>query len=300
MKTLPASCRFHHRLRVRWSEVDMQKIVFNAHYLTYLDTAMADYWRAMALPYEASLAALEGDLYVKKTTLEYHASARLDDQLDVWLCCQHIGKSSLVFKGDIRCADRSLVSGELIYVFADPTSQKSRPVPPALREVLLGFEAGEPMLEVSVGDWVTMGAGARAVRHAVFVQEQQIPLDLEQDQADASAVHVLVRNRLGLPVATGRLLQAAPGVGQIGRLAVNRVLRGSGLGQVALQALLTAARQRGDHEVWLHAQASAIGFYLQQGFCMRGEPFSEAGIAHQEMVAALTPLNLAQMSACKG
>ena len=288
MKTLSTTCRFHHRLRVRWSEVDMQKIVFNAHYLTYLDTAMADYWRAMALPYEASLAALEGDLYVKKTTMEYHASARLDDQLDVWLCCQHIGKSSLVFTVDIRCADRSLVSGELIYVFADPISQKSRPVPPALREVLLGFEAGKPMLEVSVGDWATLGQGARAVRHAVFVQEQQIPLALEQDQADASAVHVLVRNRLGLPVATGRLLQAAPGIGQIGRLAVNRVLRGSGLGQVALQALLTAARQRGDHEVLLHAQASAIGFYLQQGFAARGEPFSEAGIAHQEMVAVLT------------
>lgn len=289
MKALSTTCRFHHRLRVRWSEVDMQKIVFNAHYLTYLDTAMADYWRAMALPYEASLAALDGDLYVKKSTLEYHGSARLDDQLDVWLCCQHIGKSSLVFTGDIRCADRSLVSGELIYVFADPTSQKSRPVPPVLREVLLGYEAGEPMLEVSVGDWGTLGEGARAVRHAVFVQEQQIPLALEQDQADASAVHVLVRNRLGLPVATGRLLQAAPGVGQIGRLAVNRVLRGSGLGQVALQALLTAARQRGDHEVLLHAQASAIDFYLRQGFCTRGEPFTEAGIAHQEMVVTLTP-----------
>ena len=43
--------RFFHRLRVRWAEVDLQKIVFNAHYLMYVDTAIADYWRALALPY---------------------------------------------------------------------------------------------------------------------------------------------------------------------------------------------------------------------------------------------------------
>jgi hypothetical protein len=50
--------RLLHRLRVRWAEVDMQKIVFNGHYLMYFDTAMADYWRALALPYEATMQAL--------------------------------------------------------------------------------------------------------------------------------------------------------------------------------------------------------------------------------------------------
>jgi YbgC/YbaW family acyl-CoA thioester hydrolase len=75
--------RFFHRLRVRWAEVDMQKIVFNAHYLMYFDTAISDYWRALALPYEATFVALQGDLYVKKATLEFHVSARLDDQLEV-------------------------------------------------------------------------------------------------------------------------------------------------------------------------------------------------------------------------
>ena len=62
-------CRFTHRLRVRWVEVDMQKIVFNAHYLMYLDTAISDYWRALAMPYAAAMADLGGDLYVKKATL---------------------------------------------------------------------------------------------------------------------------------------------------------------------------------------------------------------------------------------
>jgi YbgC/YbaW family acyl-CoA thioester hydrolase len=282
------SSRFHHRLRVRWAEVDMQRIVFNAHYLMYLDTALASYWRALALPYESSLAGLGGDLYVKKATLEYHAPARLDDVLDVALTCQHIGKSSIVFFGDIRREGRSLVTGELVYVFADPAAQQSMPVPDELRNILLAFEAGEAMLDVSVGDWATLGEGARNVRHAVFVKEQQIPLELEQDKADATAVHVLVKNRLGQAVATGRLLQAAPGVGQIGRLAVDRVLRGGGLGQVALQAMMAAAASRGDSEVLLHAQASAVDFYLKQGFVARNDAFVEAGIAHQEMVLHLT------------
>ena len=56
--------RFFHRLRVRWVEVDMQKLVFNGHYLMYFDTASADYWRALKLPYEAAMHALQGDLYV--------------------------------------------------------------------------------------------------------------------------------------------------------------------------------------------------------------------------------------------
>ncbi len=282
-----SSSRFHHRLRVRWAEVDMQKIVFNAHYLMYLDTAMADYWRALALPYEVTLAALQGDLYVKKALLEYHASARLDDLLDVSLRCKSIGKSSIVFAGDVTCSGRSLVSGELVYVFADPVTQKSRPVTPALRDVLLAYEAGESMVDVTLGTWSDLAQGACAVRREVFVQEQQIPLALEQDAADAAALHVLLRNRLGLPVATGRLLQAAPGVGQIGRLAVNRVLRGAGMGQAALRALMAAAAQRGDREVMLHAQASARDFYLNQGFAPRGLPFLEAGIEHIEMVRVL-------------
>jgi predicted GNAT family N-acyltransferase len=95
-------------------------------------------------------------------------------------------------------------------------------------------------------------------------------------------------NRLDMPVATGRLLQHAPGVARIGRMAVSRVLRGSWLGREILQALMQAARERGDREVLLHAQRSAEGFYRKLGFSPRGEPFEEAGIAHIEMVFPLT------------
>ncbi len=282
-----APTRFHYRMRVPWAEVDMQKIVFNAHYLTYLDTAMAEYWRALALPYEETLAQCGGDLYVKKATVEYFASAHWDDALDIGLQCQRVGESSVVFFGSIFCDGKLLATGELIYVFADPATQLPKPVPMSLRNALLGYEAGEPFLTLAVGDWQTLGDAARAIRLEVFVQEQQIPLALEQDAQDVDALHVVARNRLGAPVATGRLLVAAPGVSKIGRVAVKRSLRGTGVGQMALQALVDAAIARGDQKVMLHAQASATRFYLTQGFLKTGEPFKEAGIEHIAMVKQL-------------
>lgn len=279
--------RCMHRLRVRWAEVDMQKIVFNAHYLMYIDTAMSEYWRALALPYEASMHILGGEMYVKKATVEYHASAKLDDTLDVGMRCARIGNSSCVFEAAIFCGDRLLVTGELVYVFADPATQTSTPVPAALRAMLEGYEAGAEMVEVRTGDWNTLGRDAARLRTAVFVREQGIPADVEADALDASARHAVLYNRLGQPVATGRLLQQAPGVGRIGRMAVDRSVRGAQWGRVLLAALLEAARARGDTQVQLHAQCSAQGFYERAGFTVAGAPYEEAGLAHVLMTQAL-------------
>lgn len=279
--------RFFHRLRVRWVEVDMQRIVFNAHYLMYFDTAMSDYWRALALPYDASMHTLGGELYVKKASVEFHASAHADDQLDVALKCSRIGTSSLLFTGAIFRGEEHLISGELLYVFADPASQTSKPVPVALRDIMGGYEANEPMVQVELGTWQSLEAEARRVRTAVFLEEQRIPADMEWDEQDELAVHAIARNRLGLAVGTGRLLQHGPGVSRIGRMAVNRVLRGTNVGRDVLRALMLAAAQRGDHEVLLHAQRTAQGFYAKLGFIQKGEPFEEAGIVHIQMHRAL-------------
>ncbi len=279
--------RFFHRLRVRWAEVDLQKIVFNAHYLTYLDTALNDYWRALALPYEQTLSSLGGDLYVKKSTLEYHASAHGEDLLDVGFKCPRIGNSSLQFVAGIFLGDQLLVSGEMVYVFADPVSQTSRPVPQVLRDVIDSYESGSPIVRVETGDWDRLGEAARRLRHEVFVEEQAISELLASDPADAAAIHVVAFNGLDQPVAVGRLVQLRPGVSQVGRLAVHRVLRGTGLGRQVLDQLALAALQRGDHELLLFAQASAKGFYLRQGYKKRGEPFDELGVAHVEMARPL-------------
>ena len=279
--------RFFHALRVRWVEVDMQKIVFNGHYLMYLDTAVSDYWRALALPYEQSLHGMGGDLFVVKSTLEYKASAVYDDLLHIGMRCARIGNSSIVFDGVVFRGDQVLVKGELVYVYADPQTQTSKPVPQALRDILLGFEQGEDVTALQLGSWEALQTLAAPLRTEVFVQEQGVDQALEWDEHDALCVHAVLCNRLGAPVATGRLLPSVNGVAKIGRMAVKRVLRGQRLGDQVLSALMDAARQRGDTEILLHAQCSAEKFYLRQGFRRQGEVFMEANMAHVEMVCAL-------------
>lgn len=281
--------RFFDSLRVRWAEVDMQKIVFNGHYLMYMDTAVAGYWRAMAMPYHETMELLQGDLYVRKATVEYHASAHYEDRLDVGMKCARIGNSSMGFAAGIFRGDELLISGELVYVFADPSTQTSQPVPQQLRDALAAFERGEPMLDVRTGTWDALGREAQALRTAVFVDEQKIPAELEWDAADANAVHAVAYNRFGMALGTGRLLEHAPGVAKIGRMAVRHDMRGAGIGAAILDALVGVARGRGECEVLLHAQRSAEGFYRRHGFAARGEPFDEAGIAHVAMARAVAP-----------
>lgn len=266
----------------------MQKIVFNAHYLMYFDTAISDYWRALALPYEEAMQQLEGELYVKKSSVEYHGSARFDDRLDVALKCVRIGRSSVTFSGAIFKAGELLITGELVYVFADLVTQTSKPVPDALRSVLERFEARQPVTRLETGTWAQLGVDAAKLRTEVFVNEQRVPLELEWDEADHTAVHAVAYNFLDQPVATGRLLLNSTGTGRIGRMAVKRVLRGSHLGGDLLHALMTVARQRGDARLMLHAQLAAQSFYQRAGFSIHGDPFDEAGIPHIEMTRALT------------
>jgi YbgC/YbaW family acyl-CoA thioester hydrolase len=277
--------RFADPLRVRWAEVDMQKVVFNGHYLMYVDTAMGGWWRALALPYEQTLAALDGDLFVRKATLEYLAPARHDDALEVGIRFAGAGTSSLRFVAAVFRGAELLVHGEIVYVWTDAATKRPQPAPAALVDAFRAHEAGEAMLSVQVGTWSELAAEAQPIRTCVFVDEQKVPVEIERDAADAGAVHALARNRLGLAVGTGRLLAAdAPGQpARIGRMAVSRGLRGANIGRALLEALMAAAARRGDAEVMLHAQVSALGFYRRAGFVPHGERFEEAGIDHQEM-----------------
>ena len=286
MSTTRNSFRFLDRLRVRWSEVDLQKIVFNGHYLMYFDTAVAGYWRALALPYHETMAALQGDLYVRKATLEYEASARYDDQLDIGVRCARIGNSSMVFEAAVFRGDQRLVHGDLVYVFADPATQTSRPVPQVLRDWLLGFEAGEAVVTLRTGDWATLGSASRGLRRAVFADEMGAPVGVIEDAADAQAVHALAYNRAGFPLATGRLLAPAVDVGQIGqigRMATLAAMRGSGVGKAVLAALADASRARGDTALVLNAAPSAVPFYARAGFLPTGAVHTEAGVDHIAM-----------------
>jgi len=274
-------------LRVRWAEIDAQGIVFNGHYLTYLDTAISGYWRALALPYAETMKMLGGDLFVRRATLDYLGSARYDDRLDIGIRCREFGNSSMKVDGAVFRGDQMLVQADMVYVFADAVAQTPLRLPDALRDVMHGFEAGQSVVDVSLGDWRELGDAASAIRRQVFIEEQGIPADMEWDAADASCLHALARNRFGLPLATGRMLEHVPGVAKIGRMAVLRPMRGTQIGRQVLDALMTEAKKQGYREVLLHAQLSAENFYLRAGFQRRGQPFEEAGIGHVEMVRVL-------------
>ncbi len=283
--------RLLHRLRVRWAEVDMQRIVFNAHYLAYIDVAMTEYWRASAMPFTECMALLGGDMVVRKSTLDYHRSACMDDVLDVGLRFVRVGRSSIVFEGAVFRGEELLTGGEMLYVYTTPHAAASQPVPAVLADALEAFEARQPMTQLRVGSWADLQALAMPVREAVFAAEQRIPLDMVSDAADAQAHHGVVTNRLGLPLATGRLVlqTGADGrvVGKVGRMAVLHPQRGRGLGAQVLAALVQRARELGCAEVMLHAQQSARSFYLPHGFEQRGDAFDEVGIPHMEMVLPL-------------
>ena len=136
---------FCHSLRVRWAEVDRQSIVFNGNYFLYFDVAMTEYWRAIGINYPDGIVKAFGtDLYTVKATAEFHASAEYDDILNVHGRTARLGRSSMQFLLEIWRGDEHLISGELIYVNADPATKKSAPLPETLRQKIENYERTKP------------------------------------------------------------------------------------------------------------------------------------------------------------
>jgi predicted GNAT family N-acyltransferase len=136
-------------------------------------------------------------------------------------------------------------------------------------------------MNVAPADFERDYAAIRAVRFAVFVDEQQIPRELEMDDRDAACVHWLATDERGEPIGTVRLDVGARG--KIGRLAVLSSARGRGVGRALMERLHELARERGLASVWCHAQISAAPFYVRLGYRIASEPFEEAGIEHVRM-----------------
>jgi predicted GNAT family N-acyltransferase len=144
-----------------------------------------------------------------------------------------------------------------------------------------------PPFVVEVIDFAIGRDDLQAIREVVFVQEQQVPAEMERDALDPQCVHVIARSADGMAIGTGRLTPDH----RIGRMAVLRDWRGKGVGEAMLLALLDQARERGWREVALNAQASAITFYARHGFLPHGERFMEAGIEHLAMRRLLAGAN---------
>ena len=120
------------------------------------------------------------------------------------------------------------------------------------------------------------------IRYKVFVDEQNVPEELEIDGFDDDAVHVLVMLD-DITIGTGRILSD----GHIGRVAVLKQYRGQGVGKLIMKKLIESAKDNQLESLWLSSQWYARGFYIDLNFECIGEKFEEAGIDHIKMIRKL-------------
>ena len=123
---------------------------------------------------------------------------------------------------------------------------------------------------------------AYVIRRRVFIEEQNVPEEIELDADDDRAFHALAILD-GAAIGCGRMLAHDDSEVKIGRMAVLQEFRGTGVGAHILRFLIESARERGFRKAILHAQLTAEGFYLKEGFNPVGGVFDEAGIAHRKM-----------------
>ncbi|MFN3629569.1 MAG: acyl-CoA thioesterase [Casimicrobiaceae bacterium] len=132
---------FTHRLRVRWAEVDLQQVVFFGNYAEYCDIAFTEFMREVGLPDPIAQQRAGRELFMRKMQIEYHASARFDDWLDIVVRCARIGRSSLTIRFGIDRAGERLADAEFVYVYAEPASGRSVEIPAEWHHRLLGASA---------------------------------------------------------------------------------------------------------------------------------------------------------------
>ncbi len=124
--------------------------------------------------------------------------------------------------------------------------------------------------------------GAFAVRRQVFVQEQGIPEDVELDEHDREAVHMVVKDGYRV-IGTARVLYLATGLAKIERMAILQPFRRRGVGRKIISFLSKELKNSGVEQVVLHAQYAVVAFYRSCGFKETGSPFREVGIKHVKM-----------------
>jgi predicted GNAT family N-acyltransferase len=127
--------------------------------------------------------------------------------------------------------------------------------------------------------WNECGDFLRSIRNSVFIEEQNVPAELEWDGLDELCTHVIGETMQGEPIGTGRLLPD----GHIGRMAVLKYWRGRGVGSAILAELIAAAREKGCDCAILDAQTHALKFYARFGFEIVSDEFMDAGIPHRTM-----------------
>lgn len=134
---------FRYTLRVRFNECDPQSVAFNANYLTYIDVAMTDLYRQhFGASYAEVMSSSGVDVVVAEAKLKFLAPARFDDQVEVALTVERLGNTGMEISALICCEGKTLVTGELRYVFVDIESWKRTPIPERIRATMAQFGPG--------------------------------------------------------------------------------------------------------------------------------------------------------------
>lgn len=133
--------------------------------------------------------------------------------------------------------------------------------------------------DIAIVSWSEKQAEITSVRRAVFVEEQNVPEDIDFDGSDTDFTHVLAWDINGLPVGTARINHK----GRIGRMAVLKKYRRRGIGRKMIQALMDYGRKNSITNFHVSSQVTAVGFYEIMDFEPFGEEFIEAGITHINM-----------------
>lgn len=142
---MAVSYRFSHRLRVRYSEIDGQKIVFNSHYLTYIDIAVIEYFREVLGENWLQLSEINNfDIALVHISIDFHQPAVLDDWLTIHCKVSKLGRSSMNTSFLItRNLGESVLSAEAVYVNYNSKEKRSQPIPACIREKIEQYESEE-------------------------------------------------------------------------------------------------------------------------------------------------------------
>jgi acyl-CoA thioester hydrolase len=137
---------FFHPFRVRYSEIDGQGVVFNAHYLTWFDTTITEYFRALAYDQYADSRKTGIDFHVVKSLIEYKAPILFDWEIEVGARVARIGNSSLAFELAIflKGGVDALVTGEIVWVYTSQQTHRPVSIPGSIRQLIATRERHLP------------------------------------------------------------------------------------------------------------------------------------------------------------
>ncbi len=133
---------FTYNFRIRYSEVDAQKIVYNSHYLTFLDVSIFEFFDAIGFNQEEYIKETNNEFHTVRAVVEYKAPATLGDTIEVLTRIKKIGNSSITFQQEIYLheSDKLLATGEIVWVNTNQEEMVPTTVPDYLRQLLKDYQ----------------------------------------------------------------------------------------------------------------------------------------------------------------